>query len=195
MSDIYFPIYLQYANSPNLISLVTKTANSLLFKNINFTDDYLSILTATTEGLNNWGIILNQNRTVFSGEMYDSVFGFDTGEIPTDTITYPQNFYDSNFFNINFSLTIDLTDTQYRALLILLYRKYTTNNSIFELNNIIQQYSTLIGASGTPNVYSNYDMSITYEFNYTLQLYEDYLFNNLNILPKPVGVAINITNS
>lgn len=190
----YFPIYLQYQNSPKLINLVNKSANAMLFQNINFTNDYLDILTASTSGLDNWGIILNQPRGVISGNSYDNVFGFDDGIIPTDTVTYPQNFYHSNFYNINYSPTISLNNTQYRALLLLIYRSYTTNNSIYDMNNIIQQYATLTSASGVPVVYSNYNMEITYQFNYTLQNYERFLFQNPRggtILPQPVGVAIN----
>lgn len=192
MSSEYFPIYLQYANSPKLISLVNKTANALLFKDIDFTTDYLSIKTASTAGLDNWGIILNQSRTVFSGVVYDGVFGFDDGVVPTDTTTYPQNFFNSNFFNINYSETIDLDNDQYRSLLLLLYRKYTTNNSILDLNNIIQEYSENMGASGIPYVYSTYDMNIYYKFNYILESYEYYLFNFKNVLPKPAGVQFNL---
>lgn len=191
----YFPIYLQYTNSPNLISLVNKTANSLLFKDINFTEDYLSIKTANTAGLDNWGIILNQPRIVNSGESYDNVFGFDTGIVPTDTTTYPQNFYHSNFYNINFAPTITLDNTQYRSLLLLIYSKYTINNSIYYMNKAIQDYAINMGATGTPVVYSTYDMNITYKFDYTLQSYERRLFNNTqtgeSILPKPSGVDLN----
>lgn len=192
MSDQYFPIYLQYQNSPKLISLVNKTANALLFKDINFTNDYLNIRTASSEGLDNWGIILNQPRIVYSGEAYDNVFGFNNGFIPLNTTDYPQNFYYSNFFNIVYSPTIAINDDQYRALLLLIYRKYTTNNSIYDLNNIIQEYSEMMGASGVPYVKSNYDMSITYKFNYYLLPYEAYMFNRYNILPKPAGVKLII---
>ncbi len=189
-----FPIYLQYANSPKLKDLVNKTANSLLFKDIDFVTDYLDIKTASTAGLNNWGIILNQPRNVISGTIYDGVFGFDTGVIPTNTTDYPQNFYNSNFFNINYTPTIDLDNNEYRALLLMIYRSKITNNSIYIMNDIIKEYAINTGGSGIPVVYSNYDMSITYDFNYILQTYERYLFNNPNtgatVLPKPAGVSI-----
>lgn len=189
-----FPIYLQYQNSPRLKTLVNETANALLFQDIDFPADYLDIMTATTAGLDNWGIILNQSRAVVSGQVYDGVLGFDDGVIPSNTTDYPQNFYHSNFFNINYSPTIDLNNNQYRALLKLIYRAQVTNNSIFDMNDIIQEYATNISASGVPVVYSNYDMTITYEFNFAVQPYERQLFQNsrtgATILPKPAGVGI-----
>jgi hypothetical protein len=185
-------IYYQYANSPKVISLVQKTANAMLFKDIDFVTDYLNIRTASTAGLDNWGIILNQPRTVRSGLAYAGVFGFGDGVIPTDTTTYPQNFFHSNFFSINYAPTVDLTDDQYRALLYLLYRKYTTNNSLYDLNLIIKNYAILTSAPAIPYVYSTYDMSITYKFNYTPQPYETNLFKDKDILPRPCGVRINL---
>lgn len=185
-------IYRQYDNSPKLTSLAQKTANAMLFKDIDFPVDYLNIRTANTAGLDNWGIILNQPRTVISGFAYDGVFGFDDGAPPTDTVTYPQNFYESNFFNISYSPTLNLNNTQYRALLLLKYAKYTTNNSLKDLNDIIREYADISGGSGIPYVFSTYDMNITYKFNYTPLPYETYLFRDTPILPKPAGVNINL---
>ncbi len=186
-----FPIYIQYENSPKLKSLVNKTANSLLLKDLNFTNDYLSIKTASTNGLDNWGIILNQSRNVNSGDSYENVLGFDTGEIPTNDEDYPQNLFNSNFYNINFAPTLTLEDNKYRALLLLLYAKYTMNNSIFSINKAIQEYSNNMGKSEIPVVYSTYDMRITYKFNYQPENYELNLFFNTDLLPKPCGVLID----
>lgn len=185
-------IYRQYDNSPKLISLAQKTANAMLFKNIDFPVDYLNIRTANTAGLDNWGVILNQTRNVRSGLAYDGVFGFANGVTPTDTVTYPQNFYRSNFFNVSYSPVLELNNTQYRALLLLKYLKYTTNNSLKELNDIIREYADISGGSGIPYVFSTYDMNITYKFNYTPLPYETFLFKNTPLLPKPAGVNLNL---
>lgn len=191
MSEI-FPIYLQYQNSPKLQSLVQKSANALLFKDFDFSEQYLNIQTANTDGLNSWGIILNQSRTVRSGLAYDGVFGFDDGEIITDTTSYPQNFYDSNFFNEEYSPSIDLTNDQYRALLLLIYRSKIINNSLKQINDVIRKYSNMMGKTEIPVVYSTYDMNIVYKFNYVLIPYEAYLFTHNNILPNPCGVGLTI---
>lgn len=188
-----FPMYLQYQNiAPKFNYLVQATANAMLFKDIDFTNDYLNIKTASTAGLDNWGIILNQPRVVHSGLAYDGVFGFDTGVIPQNTSDYPQNFNYGTFYNVDYAPTTSLTDTQYRALLLLLYSKYTTNNSLASLNSIIQQYALFNNAAGIPYVTSSYDMEITYTFNYPLEPYEINLFLNTDCLSVPAGVHKNI---
>jgi len=192
MSETDFPIYLQYQNSPKLKQLCNSFSNALLFKDFNFAEDYLNIKTAKTEGLNIWGIILGQPRRVKSGLSYDNVFGFKNSDTITDTKSYPQNFYYSNFFNPVYSPTIDLTDDQYRALLLLIYRSKNTNNSIYDMNRIIQQYSSMMGASGIPAVYVSAQMEITYKFNYFLEAYESYLFTHSTVLPCPAGVKLTI---
>ena len=188
-----FPIYLQYqSKAPTFINFVQATANAMLFQNIDFTTDYLNIKTASTAGLDNWGIILNQPRVVYSGLAYAGVFGFDDGVIPSNTDDYPQNFNHGTFYNPAYAPTTSLTDTQYRALLLLLYRKYTTNNSLADLNSIIQEYALFNGAEGVPYVTSSYNMEITYTFNYTLQPYEINLFLNTDCLAVPAGVTRNV---
>jgi hypothetical protein len=189
---VNFPVYIQYSNSPNLKSLVNLTANSLLFTE-DISANYLSILNANTNGLDNWGIILNQSRVVSYGAVYPKVWGFFNGVPVTDTTSYPQNFYNANFYNPTYDVTISLTDTSYRALLLLLYRKYTSNLSLADLNSIIQQYATITGASGVPNVISTYNMQITYQFNYTPLPYELKLFYDTDLLPVPMGVKLNLT--
>lgn len=186
-----FPMYAQYKNSPTFINLVQKFSNALLFKDVDWIEDYLSIGDATTEGLDNWGIILNQSRIVNSGGIYDGVFGMFNGDIITDDTSYPQNFFHSNFYSTNYSPTIALNNTQYSALLMLIYDKYTTNNSLSELNNIMELYKERIGAVGKAVVFETYPMSITYRFNYLPAPYELHLFNN-GMLPKPAGVKVKL---
>lgn len=187
-----FPIYLQFTNSPVLKNFTNLTANSLLFKEQDFPANYLSIKTANTKGLDNWGIILNQSRTVFTGEPYAGVFGFDDGTIPTNTDDYPQNFNHGTFYNPAYAPTKDLTNDEYRALLLLLYQKYTTNNSLASLNKIIKEYALNRAAAGIPYVISYYSMNIAYVFPYTPEAYELNLFLNTDLLPVPLGVNVNI---
>lgn len=188
-----YPIYLQYQNTAlKFVNFVQATANAMLFKDVDFTNDYLDIKTASTAGLDNWGIILNQPRVIFSGLAYSKVFGFANGVKPTDTEGYPQNFGHGNFFNKSYQPTISLNDTQYRALLLLIYRKYTTNNSLADLNNIIQEYATFQGSVGIPYVTTTNQMEITYTFPYALEPYEINLFKNTDCLAVPACVRKNI---
>lgn len=190
--DNYFPIYLQYQNSPKLKSLVTKTANSLLFQNLNWSSDYLNIQTATSAGLDSWGIILGQTRYVIDPSIQPNIFGFDDGVTPIDNTTYPQNFYNSNFFDVYSTPSTTLTDQQYRALLLLLYGFNNCNNSLGTYNFLIQRYETMIGSRGVPYVINNGAMSIGYHFPYSLNVYEIWLFLHSNFLRAPCGVAVSV---
>jgi hypothetical protein len=159
-----------------------------------FASNFLNIITSNTDGLDNWGIILNQSRVVKSGEAYDGVFGFDTGVTSADDKEYPQNFDHGNFYNSIYAPEIGLTDEQYRSLLYLLYRKYTTNNSLFNLNQIIQSYEKVgrVVPRGVPFVKSEAPLEITYYFPYQLENYEIELFSNTETLPRSAGYKVNL---
>lgn len=189
-----YPIYIQYSNSPNLINFTESLSTSLEFLEKDFANDYLNIKTATVAGLDNWGIILNQSRIVNSGLAYPGVFGFANGIKPNNTEDYPQNFNHGNFYNPAYQPSIILNDTEYRALLLLLYRKYTTNNSLNDLNNIIQEYALFQGIleNKLPFVTSSYNMEITYTFPYIPEPYEINFFLNTDCLAVPAGVIANI---
>ena len=187
-------IYSQYSNSEKLKKLINGITDELIFDDVQFDDDYLNIHTASTEGLNNWGLILNQGRSVRSYEAYDGIFGFDTGTIPPDDKQYPQNFNHGTFFNELYCPTVDLNNAQYRGVLFLLHRKYTINNSLFYLNKAIQEYENIshTPVRGVPYVKQTGFCEITYVFPYNLDGYEIQLFKFAETLPKPAGYAITI---
>ena len=70
--------YIQYQNAPKFNALLTQLTNYLTIPIDQFYTDYFNLLTATTQGLDNWGIILNETRNI-TYYNYDSIFGFDTG--------------------------------------------------------------------------------------------------------------------
>ena len=183
-------IYNQYNNSKNLINFCANMQAAIAFDDTDVAQaisDYLSIATASTDGLNAWGIILGQSRVVQSGDNYTAVFGFDNGTPPSKG-RYPQNFNNGSFFSGNAGGTVNLNDTAYRALLQLLYFKYANNCSIGALNQIIQAYSIGRGESYVLDG----KMAVTYYFEYTLTLWEINLFTNTSCLPHPSGCQLFI---
>ena len=183
-------IYNQYNNSPNIINFCANMQAAIAFDDSDVTQaisNYLSIATASTDGLNAWGIILGQSRVVQSGDNLTGVFGFDNGEPPA-TGQYPQNFDNGSFFSGNTGSSVNLNDTAYRALLQLLYFKYANNCSIASLNRIIQAYSV---GRGEAYVLDG-KMAVTYYFGYTLTLWEINLFTNTSCLPRPSGCQLFI---
>lgn len=185
-------IYVQYQNSQKLKQLCELTAAAVGYTDLqreDFIVDYLSIDTANTAGLDNWGRILGQSRVVPIGDDLSGVFGFDDGDIPVSD-QYPQNFDNGTFYTPTTATTISLDNEQYRKLLKLIYRKYNTNNTLAQLNEIIQAYS---GTRGESYVIESGTMEITYYFGYVLEDWETYLFYNTPLLPRPSGVSLDIT--
>lgn len=189
-------IYLQYSNSPTLIKYCDELQYALTVVTdadvTQFASDWLSIATATSAGLDNWGLILGQNRIVASGDEYGFNFGFNN--TPVSPLFSPQNFNNGGFDPGAGGYTT-LSDTAYRALLQLLYSKYATDNSLASLNNIIQTYAVQTNVPGRTkqSVYvQEGTMTITYNFlqSFALQQYELNLFRNTNVLAKPSGVAL-----
>ncbi len=187
-------IYVQYQNSTRLNTLLDGIETAIRFTDndrITWINNYLSIETASTDGLDNWGRILGQNRIVPAGiGGAKNVLGFDTG-IPPAPINdgYPQNFDNGNFYDSSHdSSTVVLVDDAYRVLLKILYLKYTTNNSIASLNLMIQSFA---GNRGEAYVLSG-NMSISYVFNFTLKPFEINLFENTDCLPVPAGITLNL---
>jgi hypothetical protein len=195
-------IYLKYSSSPTLIEYNSQLQSALTVVTdadvTQFAADWLSIATATSAGLDNWGLILGQNRTVADGTQFSYNFGFNNPPIePTNS---PQNFNNGVFDSGTNSGYITLGDIAYRALLQLLYSKYATDNSLASLNAIIQNYATQTTALyPTRNKSSAYVqegvMSINYNFltSFALQNYELNLFRTTNVLAKPSGVKLNLT--
>ena len=187
-------IYIQYQNSDKLKLLINGITNNLFFDDTQFVKDFLNIKTATSEGLNLWGIILNQSRNIKSNEIYNSVFGFNIGIVPPDDKKYPQNFNHGTFYNPLYSPILKLDDVKYRGLLFLLYKKYTINNSLFYLTETIQQYEILSRQvpRGVPHVEQKGFCEIIYHFPYHLENYEIGLFKDTLILPRPLGYTLTI---
>ena len=211
-------IYVQYSNSPILvryIELLRLFLNSSSdFDTLAWIDAYLSIATADTDGLDNWGRILGRDRLVVTGNAFQDVIGITdpNANVPNTLKSYrATNNYIQNFAN-NQNLPNDspgghffpniggataLNDTAYRPLLQLLYSKYTNNNTLASMNAIIKAYAQQTGKTQeqidgtyvTENVTS--PMSILYYFDFDINLtYEYNLFVNENILPKPTGVSL-----
>lgn len=181
-------MYVQFQNAPKFRGLLSELQDYLVFPIDDYYEEYFNIATCNTEGLNNWGRILNQARSILVYD-YSGVFGFNNGVAPVPIDTgYPQNFGHGNFFSGETTLT-ELDNTQYRALLGLRYLSYTVLPSAGVVTQLINAY--------IQEVYNDPlkkcqlvegDMEFAYNFNFRLSNYERQLFRINNILPRPAGV-------
>jgi len=183
-------IYLQY-EQPNITAYVDSLQTNISVSAAKFNNEFFNILTCNAAGLDNWGIILNQPRSVLVPNwLAKNKIGFDTGTPPASTGDYPQNFNNSNFAQFAATTSILLSDDQYRALLQFTYLNYVTNATLKTINKNMNFYYNPGNNNGRQVAVTNSgNMQITYTFNFALQPYEIILFNQpTNVLPTPIGV-------
>lgn len=206
--DLLQALLWQYNEAPNLHALLQHkqewyTVNQTEFWQDWFTDVF-DLRTANDFGLAVWAIILNARQFVYQPPNLDRpIFGFgvpNTGFSDRFDDRFseggPQSFY-KNFNNGNFGTSSGegingLTTEQSRLLLRLRYFSLVTRAAVPEINAFL---SEVFADLGKVVVVDNYDMTCTYAFLFALPSTLIYVFNNFDVLPRPAGVALNITTT
>lgn len=85
----------------------------------------------------------------------------------------------------NMSLNTD----QYRAVILARLRLIKMRATVPEINSLLQ---FLFGKYGKAYVVDNFDMTMTYHFNFNLTPLQIAVLQNVTLLPRPAGVEINI---
>lgn len=184
-------VYVQYQNAPKFNQLLRELTDYLTIPIDQFYSEFFNLATCTTQGLNNWGRILNQPRSVEYYD-YDYIMGFDTGITPSPLGTgYPQNFDNGNFFSFEGSSS-DLDDATYRALLQLTYFRYVIDCTVGACARVMTYYAQLSDPANKCAIIDG-DKIFTYAFNYTLSGWEIVLFQQLKLLPRPAGIDYIVT--
>lgn len=195
-------LYIQYSNSTNLKNLLFGDGYLgldayLKIDPLEFYTSYFNLATCNSQGLDNYGRILNQSRfiqSVASGDYYQK-FGFGQNGITPATNQYPQNFNNGNFFGGSTNpVYIELGDDDYRILLKFKYLVLTTNFSYKNANLIMNNYAKSKNASYKVSVEptSNKVMDVTFKFSWALDDFEKTIFNIRGVLPVAMGVAYRI---
>lgn len=84
---------------------------------------------------------------------------------------------------------VTLTTQQYRTLLIARLRLLSIRGTVEEINGIL---NFLFKNYGKAWVIDNYDMTITYRFNFNLTDLQLEILRNLTLLPRPAGVEMEV---
>lgn len=183
-------LYLQYQKATRLKALIDQLSPILTIAENDFYTNFFNIETCNGDGLDNWGIILGQSRSI-AVPNYDNVVGFYKD---TDTwLPKPKNFNRGNFYQKRELPEQNLLDEPYRQLLLLIYGNQVTNNSVGGCCRLLNYYYQGISTTQKVKVDENVVemMSIRYLFNFALENYERSIFNILiGALPRPVGVSI-----
>lgn len=84
---------------------------------------------------------------------------------------------------------LTLNTQQYRTLLIARLRLLSMRGTVPEINKLL---NFIFGQYGRAFVIDNYDMSITYRFNFNLTPLQLTILRNIDLLPRPAGVDIKV---
>lgn len=84
---------------------------------------------------------------------------------------------------------ITLTTNQYRTVILARLKLLKMRVTVPEINKLLQ---FLFGQYGKAYVIDNYDMTMTYRFNFNLTDLQLAVLQNVTLLPRPAGVKIEI---
>lgn len=87
---------------------------------------------------------------------------------------------------------VTLTTQQYRTLLIARLRLLSIRGTVEEINGLL---NFLFKDSGKAWVIDNYNMTITYRFNFRVTDLQLEILRNLTLLPRPAGVEMEVIAS
>lgn len=194
--DIYAVLLWQYQNATNLNKLISNKATWVALYGTLFWDDWEFIVfdlrTADLFGLTVWSIILDIPLFVpiETPDPNAPVWGFNAFVIPPPP---PGNLENDNlnFNNGNLAgaqVTPTLTTDEQRIVLQLRYYQLVSRGAVIEVNQFLNY---VFGPFGGAWMIDNFDMTITYEFNYPINPVLLTIISSYELLPKPAGVNVN----
>jgi hypothetical protein len=171
----------QYQNAPNIQALLQDKQTWYDENQTEFwTDFYTDIFnleTANAFGLSVWSIILGQ-PIVFNNAS-------NPGQVPWGFGTHNVNFTQGNFAGgAGNSYALPLIAA--RILLMLRYFQLVSSGTVPETNRMLAYVFKDYGPAWLED---NNDMTQTYKFNFALNAELNYIFKNIDILPRPAGVS------
>lgn len=184
--DVWKTIISQYANSSILTQLILNMDAYLDPTDPldSFFDLTWNVDTAQGWGLDVWGRIVDVSRTL-SVPLDSTYFGFEEAGVSANPFNQAP-FFSGQQLNNNFILT----DSAYRTLIFAKALANICDGSIPAINQILLN---LFPNRGNCFVVDNLDMSMTYQFNFTLSQVELAIVEQSGALPKSTGVSSNVT--
>lgn len=183
-------ILTQYSASNKLLSIVATFNHAISLDD--FTEEFIrdvwDVSTNLTYGLDVWGKIVGVSRYV-NADIENNSFGFYEADNGNKN-EYPSPFNEEPFYaGVQETETVRLADDAYRTLILC---KAFSNISISTIKDINRFLVMLFKGRGRAfcGDYGDMTMGIICEFN--LLPYEKSILSNLDVLPIPSGVLINI---
>lgn len=188
--NIYAVLLWQYQNAPNIQALINNKAIWVALYGTLFWDDWEFIVfdlrTADLFGLTIWSIILDIPLFVPITPPAPNapIWGFN--ELPYPTVNDNLNFENGNLAGAQ--VTPTLTTDEQRIVLQLRYYQLVTRGAVIEVNQFLNY---IFGSLGGAWMIDNFDMTITYNFNYPINPVLLTVISDYELLPKPAGVNVN----
>lgn len=187
--DWWATVLSQYANSVTLTSIL-KNFFECIDQTANFDaffDNIFNIDTAVGYGLDVWGRILNVSRTLhIPGTFY---FGFNEASSGDEVLGFNQGpFYGGEASTQNYNLE----DQPFRLLLLAKAASNISDGSIKSINAIL---SSIFPGRGNAYVIDNNDMSMVYNFTFSLSTVELAIVQQSGVLPTPTGVSATVVSA
>jgi hypothetical protein len=188
--DLLLVLLWQYEEAENLTSLVVnKNIWLAIYGTLFWQAWYFTVFdlrTANLFGLTIWSILLDLPLFVPTASPNPAapVWGFN--ELPFPTVNDNVNF---GHGNLSGALVIPtLTEDEQRIALQLKYYQLVSRGAVTEVNQFLNY---LFGDQGGAWMIDNFDMTITYEFGFTINPVLLNVIASYELLPKPAGVSVN----
>jgi len=185
--------FVQFSTAKNANKLFDELLPLLTIDVLAFYRDYFDIDTCDSDGLNNWGRILELSRIVSIMTATNGVFGFGIqSDYPIPEDGYPQNLDNGFFYNPAYENTpvqYTMLDYEYRFALKFRYAALTSNLSLKAINKIMNDLLINLNPDYKCVVTQTAVMQLTYKFNFLLAAWQKSIFLNRSILPIPAGVT------
>lgn len=187
MIDAGLTIISQYSNSPTLTSII-ENINSYVDPSLNinlFVQDLWNVDTAIGYGLDVWGRIVGVTRVVQIA-IAPPPFGFYEA-LPYGSLGFDQApFWDGASALLQ---PFNLPDTDFRKLILAKALANISDGSIPSSNQVLL---TLFAGRGDCYVTDGLNMTMTYQFTFSLTQVEQAIIAQSGVLPKPAGVAASV---
>ncbi|MEM8139741.1 DUF2612 domain-containing protein [Morganella morganii] len=185
MIDIRETLLSQYANSPVITSILKKSNEAIdpRYSADEFYNLAVNVLTAQGFGLDIWGRIVGIGRGLSIPDPGEEYFGFSEAEEyePFDQAPF--------FGGISNQSTYQMDDETYREVIIIKAYANILCATAPNINSFLKSSFT----RGRAYYLITGHMTAWYVFEYELSDLEKNLIYNQNILPRPSGVEINIS--
>lgn len=176
----------QYAGT-NIEALLNGIAD-VFYKNLEgFSEqmytDYLDISSATSNGLDKWGALLDVPRNI----PFSDVLEIDRLALHFEDM----NFYKAQFIWHKDLKYLRLTDMAFRSLLQMKLLELGTNADIPQINHYMKLLFRQFGGDAYIEDLQNMEFA-TYVFNFEIPWFLQYAFKKLDVLPRPMGVGLKV---